>query len=519
MPRRPKVNSARSTARPAGRATVVAMTATAALATGSLALAPQASNASSHSEAPYTASDPQIDHADLYAFTSPDDASTATLVANFNGAQTPGGGPNFYPWATAARYNINIDNNGDAKADVIYRWTFSDVDKRGTTTHGTAVPGTFLYNDGPVTSLVDDNLLFRQTYNLDVIRGRKTDRLLTDVPVPTNHVGNASVPDYAPLTAMAVEKGTISKGSDQGTKSFAGQRDDPFFLDLRIFDLVYGGDLSERGFNSLATKNVNTVAIQVPKRMLAGRGDVGLNPVIGVWSTSERPSLRTFANTNAAPSTSVSKSSDAASYSGAFQQVSRLGSPLVNEVVVPANLKDFFNRLTPDVDATLPPLVGRVQDPEVPHLLEAIYGIPNPNTVPGGAGRPDLVATFLTGISKKSYPPAGVDLNGIDLNKDNAGVPSEMLRLNLTTPLAATPSRLGVLGGDLQGFPNGRRLADDVVDIELRALEGALLPGDNRPQAVKDLVAGLGDLVDANDLPFRSTFPYLADPHSGSVTK
>lgn len=509
----------------ARRRAAVALTATVSVAAGAALLAPQASNASSHREAPYTASDPQIDNTDVYAFTSPDNPDTATLVANFSPDQSPGGGPNFFPFASAgARYNINIDGNGDGRADIIYRWTFSDVDRRGTVNHGTTVPGSFLYNDGPVTTLTDENLLFRQTYDLDVVRTSpqgavSVTRILTDVPVAPSNVGKASMPDYQALTAQAVEAGTISSGPAAGVKAFAGQRDDPFFLDIRVFNLVYGGDFSEVGNNSLAGKNVNTVAIQVPKSRLARRGDAAANPVVGVWSTTERQSMRVLLGTNQQPRTSTSKSSDTSIYQGTWAQVSRLGQPLVNEVVVPANLKDYFNRLTPDTDRKVAPLVARVQDPEVPALIEAIYGIPNPRSVPGGANRPDLVATFLTGISKKSYPAAGVDLNGIDLNQDNVGIPSEMLRLNLRTPVAATPSRLGVLGGDLQGFPNGRRPADDVVDIELRALEGALLPGDNRSAAVKALVAGLGDSVDANDLTFSSTFPYLANPHSGSETK
>lgn len=499
-------------------ASIVAASAT--VAAGVLVLHPGVATASSHREAPYITSDPQVDNTDVYAFTSPDSAGTATLIANFSPDQSPGGGPNFYPFATQARYNINVDSNGDGKPDITYRWTFRDVDRRGTVNHGTKVAGSLLYNDGPVTGLLDSNLLYRQTYNLDAIRfdarGRATtNHLLAGVPVAPDNVGKASFPNYAALTQQAVAKGTVKTGPGRGIKSFAGQRDDPFFLDIRVFDLVYGGNFSETGVNSLGGKNVNTLAIQVPKRLLAGGGNPGRNPVIGVWSTSERPTLRVLAPTNSAPRTSTTRSSDTASDSGAFAQVSRLAAPLVNEVVVPANLKDFFNRLTPVTDHTVPALVARVQDPEVPQLIEQIYGIPNPRAVPGGRNRPDLVATFLTGISKRSYPPAGLDLNGIDLNSNNRGVPSEMLRLNLTTPLAAAPNRLGVLGGDKQGFPNGRRLSDDVVDIELRVLEGALLPHDNRSATVKNMVAGLGDNVDSNDLPFLQHFPYVADPHAG----
>ena len=482
---------------------------------GAALLAPGTSTASSHRESPYLINDPAIDNTDVYAFTSPDKTDTATFVANFFPVQEPGGGPNFFPFATDARYNINIDNNGDAKPDVVYRWTFKDIDRRGTVDHGDRGKGSILYNDGPVTSLDDANLLFRQTYTLQIIANASTsspivNTLLADVPVPPNYVGDASIPDYVPLREAAVAAG---RGRN-GISAFAGQRDDPFFLDIRIFDLLYGGDLSERGFNSLAGKNVNTLAVQVPKVQLAGNLNVTSNPVIGVWSTSERQQTRVFKPTNAAPATSVNRSSDQVDPSGDFVQLSRLSTPLANEALIPSNLKDYFNRSTPDRDATVPAVLAKVQDPEIPHLIEGIYKIPNPNKTAAGRNRPDLVATFLTGISKKSYPAAGIDLNGQDLNANNVGVPSEMLRLNLTTPVTARPNRLGVVGGDVGGFPNGRRLTDDVVDIELQALEGILIP--DQDAAVKKAVAGLGDAVDNNDKAFLPAFPYVADPHSGS---
>ncbi|MBC7557880.1 MAG: DUF4331 domain-containing protein [Dermatophilaceae bacterium] len=501
------------------RAAVALLAAVATTATGAALLGPGTGQASSHREAPYTLTDPAVDATDVFAFSSPDKPDTVTLVANFSPGQDPSDGPNFFPWATDARYAINVDNNGDAKPDITYRWTFKDIDKRGAADHGTEVKGSLLYNDGPVTSLDDPNLLFRQTYDLQVVTnptttGAATATVLTDVPVPPDNVGVASIPNYVPLRDAAIEAGKVGGGPAAGVQSFAGQRDDPFFLDIRVFDLLYGGNMSETGFNSLAEKNVNTVALQVPKRMLASGGDISANPVIGVWSTSERPKIRTFQETGAAPQTSEARSSDQVDSSGEFVQVSRLAAPLVNEVVVPASLKDYFNRSRPDQDAGLPALVGRVQDPEVPALIESIYKIPNPNKSAMGKDRPDLVATFLTGISKKSYPPAGADLNGIDLNRDNAGVASEQLRLNMATPVSAKPTRLGVLGGDLAGFPNGRRPADDTVDIELQALEGALVP--DQDPAVKKAISRLGDGVDSNDKAFMASFPYLADPHAGS---
>jgi hypothetical protein len=190
-------------------------------------------------------------------------------------------------------------------------------------------------------------------------------------------------------------------------------------------------------------------------------------------------------------------------------QVSRLGQPLVNEVVVPSGLKDAFNSLTPDKDATIPAVVARVTDPEVPKLIEAIYKVPAPATP-----RNDLVEIFLTGITTKNNGPIKADLNSqlnnMDVNPAQFQ-PSEMLRLNLTVPVAQKPERLGVLAGDLQGFPNGRRLTDDVVDIGLQALEGAAQTG-----KLVDAIAA-GDKVDANDNQFSGTFPYVALPNGVGV--
>jgi hypothetical protein len=260
-----------------------------------------------------------------------------------------------------------------------------------------------------------------------------------------------------------------------------------------VFDLLYGGDLSEVGQDTLAGYNVNTIALQVPFTDVALREDPKRNPVIGVWSTTERRAVR-MANGQS---------------SGDWVQVSRLGQPLVNEVVVPTGLKDAFNSLTPDKDATIPAVVQRVTEPEVPKLIEAIYKVPAPPTP-----RNDLVEIFLTGITTKKDGPIKADLNSQLNNMDvnpNQFQPSEMLRLNLSVPVAQNPERLGVLAGDLQGFPNGRRLTDDVVDIGLQALEGAAQAG-----KLVDAIAA-GDKVDANDNQFGTAFPYVALPNAVGV--
>ncbi len=400
----------------------------------------------------------------MYAFVSPDKPDTVTLIANWLPFEEPAGGPNFYPFADEAHYNIKIDNNGDAKEDITYKWDFDSSYE---------TKDTFLYNTGPVTSLDDPTLNFKQTYTLTRIKGGSSKVLAENVPVAPSNVGQASMPDYASLRDQA-----IRPTSEPGELTFAGQADDPFFLDLRVFDLLYGADLSETGMDTLSGYNVNTIAFQVPiENLTGGKND----PVIGVWSTTDRPAMK------------VHHADGTQTYKGDFVQVSRLGNPLVNEVVIPIALKDAFNALAPENDASVAAAVDRVNDPEVPKLIEAIYGIPAPKTP-----REDLFAVFLTGVEGLNMPKGKVQ-------------PAEMLRLNTSIPPTAEPNRLGVLAGDTGGFPNGRRLVDDVVDIEIQALEGAVRTG----KLVEALAAG--DAVDANDLAFESTFPYVALPHSGSA--
>jgi len=453
------------------------------LATALAGLSVAPAFASSHREAPLISGDPAVDNTDVYAFVSPDKPDTVTLIANWYPFEEPNGGPNFYPWATDANHDINIDNDGDAKADLTYRWTFRTEDRRGN--------NTFLYNDDPVTSLDDEDLLYRQFYTLSVIdwRGGRTTNLVTNGKVAPSNVGPASMPNYGTLRNQAI---TAVPG---GGQTFAGQADDPFFLDLRIFDLLYGKNLSEVGQDTLAGFNVNTVVLQLPKSALTLAGNPVRNPVIGVWSDTERKSI-------------TLRSPGLERALGADVQVSRLGNPLVNEVVVPAGLKDRFNSLLPEQDRTVPALVNKVTNPEVPDLIQRIYGLPAP-TKP----RNDLTEIFLTGITTKSGDQINLDLNS---QLDNADVdpakfaPSEQLRLNTSIPVTAKPNRLGVLGGDLQGFPNGRRLADDALDISVQALEGAAVTG-----IVKALAAV--DRVDRNDVPFGTVFPYVALPNNKAV--
>lgn len=475
------------------RAIALATTAVTGLAGTAVLLAPSTSSASSHREAPSISSDAQVDNTDVYAFTSPDDADTVTLVANFWPFEEPDGGPNFYRFADdGSAYDINIDSDGDAVPDVTYRWTFSS-DYR--------TEQTFLYNTGVVESIDDDTLNFRQFYDLVEIRDGVSTTLLSDAPVAPSNVGPTSMPDYPAIRAGAVT--TIPAG---GGQSFAGQADDSFFLDLRVFDLLYGGDLSEVGVDTLDGYNVQTLALQVPKTDVALNADPSAegNPVIGVWSTTSRPTTRVLPATDAADFV-VDNSSD-------LTQVSRLGMPLVNEVVIPVKDKDKFNASLPAADGAN--FLTYVQQPEVPRLIEAVYGIPAPATP-----RNDLVEIFLTGICTAASGCDGsvaaleADLNSQLINRDVVAedfVASEMLRLNLSTPASASPDSLGVIGGDLQGFPNGRRLSDDVVDIELKVLQGILTGADTTV---------FTDAVDVNDVPFSGTFPYVAQPQQQAVNR
>ena len=421
--------------------------------TGLIGLGGEGASASSHREAPLISGEPQYDNTDVYAFRSPNRRKTVTLAANWIPFEEPAGGPNFYPFADDAKYDIRVDNDGDAKADIIFRWEFKDHYR---------TKNTFLYNTGAVTSIRDENLNFYQTYRLTRVNrkpGGSTERvLIPKARVAPSFVGAASMPNYEKLRNQA-RTWTGQRGSSG--RSFAGQAEDPFFLDLRVFDLLYGGDLSEVGDDTLAGFNVNSTALQLSRRSLAARRNVGQNPIIGVWSTTRK--------LNAA---------------GRYRQISRLGNPLVNEVVIPLKDKNRFNASNPSDDGQF---LDYVLNPELAALLNAFYNVGAPEH-----NRTDLVSVFLTGVE--------------GLNQPANVVPSEQLRLNMTTPVTENPDRLGVLGGDNQGFPNGRRLTDDVLDIALQAVAGELKGNPN----------DLGDAVNTNDVAFSDVFPYLALPASGS---
>jgi hypothetical protein len=508
----------KSVVRGAGKAIYLVVVA-ALLLGSSLISGSQATEASSHREAPLIARDPAADNTDTYAFVSPDRPDTVTLIGSWIPGELPQGGPNFYGFADDVVYELHVDNVGDAKSHITYRFTFA------TTIDNNA---TFLYNTGAIESLDDPDLNMHQTYTVEeIVNGRST-VLAEALPVPPTNIGPKSTPDYAALFQAAVQ--TIA--SDDGDiMVFAGQTDDPFWVDLgSIFDLLslrpqaapvgYEHGPSD-AVDGLAGFNVHSIALQVPiARLLRGAGE---NTVLGIWASSSRPTVRVYGAGNI----------DTA---GDLVQVSRLGMPLVNEVVLPLALKDAFNSLKPEQDYDVYTsdtmagelLASSVYTPEVGTLLNALYGVPMPDGL-----RDDLVAIFFTGmVTTKEFTLMTPDGEmtvpaGTNVNRPTTTRPAEMIRLNVAEAFrpgvegslcAPEPNyALGLLGGDVCGFPNGRRLQDDVTEISLLAVAGAAYPVltqgtfDFNP----DLIGVLNDGLATNDVPFQDTFPYLAMPHQG----
>ena len=458
------------------------------------------SHASSHREAPLISLDPTADNTDLYAFRSPDRPDTVTIIANYIPLEAPAGGPNFPAFDDTVRYEINIDNDGDSKEDVTYRFRFHTITRN---------PDTFLYNTGPITSLTDPNWNRPQTYTLTRVthgpwHSEHTEVLGANLPTPPDNIGPRSTPDYDALAAAAI------KTLPGGITVFAGQRDDPFFVDLgSVFDLAglrpfnpfHLFPLSAPlpvapGRDAVARYNTHSIAIQVPLAQIVRPG----HPSIGIYASASRREVR------------ILRRDGSADNNGPFVQVSRLGEPLINEVVIPLGQKDAWNRSDPEDDGQFEALY---MNPEVSRLENLLYSsalIPIDVT-----GRDDLVAILLTGVPGLNFTGnRSADL----LRLNTAIVPNvngACYHPSLGLPASTPPSRLGVLEGDLCGFPNGRRLTDDIVDVDLRAfaqgygtfLNGLLGLPNKSPNNM------LGDGVDANDKPFLAHFPYVATAHQG----
>jgi len=468
---------------------------TAGLAAIAMAV-PLVALASSHSEAPGTVKDRLADDTDVYAWVAADASQAVTFVGNWVPLLEPNSGPNFGAFDDDATYYINVDNVGDARKHVRFQFQFKTTRRTG---------ATFLYNTGQVTSLDDADLNVRQTYTLtriDVNNGVEQATVLgTDLPVAPWFVGPKSMPDYTALAKSAVQD------LAGGYRVFVGPRDDPFFVDLAaVFDLLtirkVPGDRG-KGVDGVGGYNVMTIALQVPMTKLTKDGmapSASLNNhILGIWDTAERLANKTL-NTDGT-----------VSFSGPEVQVSRLGMPLVNEVVIPLKDKDKFNASEPKDDGQF---ANYVTNPTLPALIGLLYadaGVQAPSVFP----RADLVATFLTGVP--------------NVNQPKNVVASEMIRLNTALPVTPKGSQnsLGAAacfvngaltlanpGCDPAGFPNGRRPGDDVVDIELRVAMGYLLaPGSTKP-ASASLPYTDGVLVE--DSQFDNHFPFLTTPIPGS---
>jgi Domain of unknown function (DUF4331) len=456
---------------------------------------------SSHREAPEIAKDPAADSTDVYAFVSPDQPGTVTLIANYVPLQEPAGGPNFYEFGDDVRYEIHIDNNGDGQPDVTYRFQFSTKLRN---------PDTFLYNTGPILSLASPNWNRRQFYTVSKVstQGGVT-QLGAGLACPPCNIGPLSTPSYPALASAAVHD------LGGGIKVFAGQRAEGFYVDLgSIFDLanlrpfqqlhnqfgmnVFTGPAP--GVNATNHLNVHSIAIQVPiTGLVRSSASSAADPrsVIGVWTTASRQRVRLWDADNG-------ENVD----SGPFRQVSRLGNPLINEVIIALGDKDRWNTLPPADDKQF---AHYYANPELAGLLPVLYPGVFPNLaalVKSGKARADLEAILLTGI------PAGI----VPGFQNNTGpLQADMLRLNTTIKPAAKPNILGVIGGDLAGFPNGRRVFDDVVTIELRAIAGVTFPLVDKTFTPDKAAGQVTDGLDPSSVsaPYLSQFPYLGVPYSG----
>lgn len=471
--------------------------------------------AASHREAPITALDTKADITDIYAFVSYDDPSKVTMILNVDPLLAPGNGPNYFPFDDNILYAIRIDNNNDAREEISFQVRFQteirapDVftgfvgagsginappNSPAPVAPGTPiVPPAITALDGPGSA----GLSLRQRYTVTMVKGGVSTPLtnLTGEPlfaVPTN-VGPRTMPNYADLARQGIYN------LENGIRVFAGTVDDPFFIDLgAAFDSLNfragagGGvltaaqdadDNTNTAPDFVSGFNVNTIAIEVPIALLTRTGTrvASTNPAatIGIWGTTSRPRI------------TVRSAPNPTSFSGSFSQVQRMGNPLINELIIGTGDKDYWSMTEPRNDSQF---AHYALDPLLARVLNAVFGIKIP-TPP----RTDLLLLmeYLPPIAAPGTPPGPV---------------ADLLRLNTGVPPTSRASRrrLGVLAGDLAGFPNGRRVSDDVTDIAARVVAGVLVPAFNVFPNNR-----IGDGVNTNDLPYQETFPYVAFAHDG----
>lgn len=439
-----------------------------------------AASASSHREAPLISKTPKVDGTDLYLFRSYESGRSGyvTLLANYQPFQDPGGGPNFYALDPKADYDLRIDNNGDAKPDLIYRFHFTNHYRDIALPVGgqdIAVP---LNNVGPFSSSASPNLNLVESYTVELLRPGKAPIWGTNGATgkstfikPHDNIGTKSIAQYARYANQYISTIKFGGGCSWSGRVFVGQRKEGFGVNVGdIFDLIHYDPLgSTHAFrNDLYNKNVTSIALEMPIGCLTREGE----PIIGAWTTSQLPDA-----------------------GGTMRQVSRLSAPLVNEVVIGLPDKDKFNASNPRDDGQF---AKYVTNPTLPALIHALFpSVGAPTAFP----RTDLVAAFLTGVS--------------GLNEPANVRPAEMMRLNtsIAPKAVAEQKSLGVLAGDTAGFPNGRRPGDDVVDIELRVAMGVLLPPSQAPSGQLPFTDG----VPVSATTFANRFPYLNTPIPGST--
>ena len=489
---------------------VALMVAGALIATASLP-----SFASSHREAPFIAGQPKVDGTDLYMFRSyePGRDAFVTVMADYSPFQDPQGGPNFYQYDANALYEIHFDNVGDAKEHITFQFRFTNTSKKTALTVGGKSVLIPLINSAPISGVNPAALNVRETYTVDIVRGDRrsgTKTRLTNVAggasvfdKPVDNIGDKSFGSASGYEAYANQHiyNVAIPGCGNG-KVFVGQRKEPFYIAVgKIFDLINLNPLGAEvggNKNDLEAKNISTIAMEIPIACLVA----GTDPVIGAYTTA---SVRQGRLINPTPGNDVNK---ATKEGGAWTQVSRLGMPLVNEVVIGLDDKDRFNHSKPKDDGQF---ATYVTNPTLPALIETLFPTAK---APTNFPRTDLVTVFLKGISGVNQP---VNV-----------VASEMLRLNTSIPVTplASQNPLGVAAGDNAGFPNGRRPGDDVVDVSLRVAMGALCVLTGATDTLKvgckpaDAPAGalaFTDGVRKDASTFKPAFPYLNTPLPGNL--
>jgi hypothetical protein len=449
---------------------------------------------SSHREAPAISKDPVADNTDTYAFVSPDDPGTVTIISNYLPLEAPFGGPNFFEFGDDVRYEIQIDNDADGEPEVTYEFEFTTEVRN---------PDTFLYNVGPIESISSKNWNRRQFYTVTRIKNGHRQVLGSHLACPPCNVGPSSTPKYDALAAEAVHK------IGSGHTVFAGQRLEGFYVDLgAIFDL---GDLrpfqklhlagmaAAHGVDASHDFSVHSIALKIPKSELTSDGSMPTNAakqssVIGVWTAASRRRAM------------IREAGGTSHVTGPWVQVSRLGNPLINEAIIAMGDKDRWNAESPANDGQFAHYYAH---PELAGLLPVLYPGVFPNLSKLTAARADLVAVLLTGIPSGIVP---------GFQNYTGSRQADQLRLNMAIAPAGKPNPIGLIGGDAAGFPNGRRVFDDVVTVELRAIAGATYPlvaKGYKPDAAAALITdGLG----ANSTRYQKHFPYLGDPVSGYQT-